>query len=99
MPGTGSGSETATTEIHYGADGAAAADLVRAAFGIGELVADDAIAAGHVLVVVGTDLDVANGLRGTGSAFQAPAAGAAAPAAAAPASQAAAFAASVPCVN
>ena len=55
------------------------------------------IAAGHVLVVVGTDLEIPNGLRAAGSAFHAPATGAAA-AAPAPALQAA-FAASVPCVN
>jgi hypothetical protein len=82
--------------------------------GVGELVPDDAVTDGHVLLVVGKDLKVPSGLRSPGAAFSLPGvaaapapAVAAAPAvgvAAAPAAVAAAPAqqlakASVPCVN
>ncbi len=74
VPGTSSGSEQPTTEIHYAADDRAAAGQVAKAFGVGELVTDDAIESGHVLVVVGKDLDVPSGLRGARAALTAPAA-------------------------
>jgi hypothetical protein len=61
---------------------------VQSAFGgIGKLVNDSSVQANHVLVLVGTDLDVPSGLRGGGAAI-----------AGVPAAQAA-FAAAVPCVN
>ena len=109
VPGTKQGNEQQTTEVHYGADGAAAAQQVLDAFGVGEFVPDDAVKSGHVLVVVGTDLEVPSGLRAPGAAFAVPAGPGAAPAAR-PASFSAALqapvahvqtalAASVPCVN
>jgi LCP family protein required for cell wall assembly len=99
VAGTSSGNEQSTTEIRYPAGGQGQAQQVADAFGLGELIEDDAIDTGHVLVVVGTDLDVPSGLRAPGAAFSAPtvAAPAAVPPAAAPA--AAQFAAAVPCVN
>ena len=52
----------------------AAAQQVLDAFGVGELVPDDAVKSGHVLVVVGTDLKVpGSGLRSPGASFQLPA--------------------------
>lgn len=111
VAGTSAGNETPTTEIHYPAGAAGAAQQVAEAFGVGKLVEDDAIDSGHVLVVVGQDLDVPAGLRAPGAAFAGPGAVAGGPGAvagpaalapagpAAPAPAAAAFAASVPCVN
>ncbi len=57
VAGTKAGNETATTEVHYPADASGMAQQVADAFGIGQLVEDDAIKSGHVLLVVGTDLD------------------------------------------
>ena len=51
------------------ANGRAAAQQVRDAFGIGKLVEDDVVTSGHVLVIVGTDLPVPSGLRTAGAAF------------------------------
>jgi LCP family protein required for cell wall assembly len=111
VPGTKKGHEQQATEIHYGTDGEAAAQQVLDAFGVGELVPDDAVTSGHVLVLVGTDLKVpGSGLRSPGASFQLPSAvkvGAAqvavarpAPAAAQPATAKVALSAfSVPCVN
>jgi len=74
VPGTKKGNEQQTTEVHYGADGQTAAQQVLDAFGVGELVPDDAVQSGHVLVVVGTDLKVpGSGLRSPGASFQLPA--------------------------
>ncbi len=69
VPGTSSGNETATTEVRYPADALGAAQQVKKAFGVGTLVPDDAVAGGHVLVVVGKDLDVPSGLRAPGAAL------------------------------
>ena len=97
VAGTAEGNEVSTTEIHYPAGSSGAAQQVADAFGVGDLVEDDAVADNHILVVVGQDLEVPPaGLRAPGAAL-AVAAAAAAPALA-PAPQAA-FAASVPCVN
>lgn len=97
IAGTKKGSEQKTTEFHYAGDEAAAQQVQSAFGGIGKLVNDSSVKSGHVLVLVGTDLDVPSGLRGPGAAFApAPSAFAAAPAR--PAAVAlAAF--SVPCVN
>ena len=91
VAGTKAGNEQSTTEIHYPAGADGQAQQVADAFGIGELVEDNAVSSGHVLVVVGTDLDVPSGLRASGGTFSVPAA------AAAPVAQQ--FAAAVPCVN
>ena len=96
VAGTSSGNEQSTTEIRYPAGATGQAQQVADAFGLGKLVEDDAIDAGHILVVVGTDLDVPSGLRAPGAAFAAPQAPVAA---AAPAPAAAQFASAVPCVN
>jgi hypothetical protein len=98
VPGTKAGKETSTTAVHYPADASGMAQQVADAFGTGQLVEDDAIKSGHVLLVVGTDLDT----TGTPTAAAAPAT--AAPAtgdsgAAAPATTNAATAGSVRCVN
>lgn len=82
VPGTKSGHEQQTTEVHYGGVGQATAQRVLDAFGVGKLVQDDAVSSGHVLVLVGTDLKVpGSGLRSPGASFHLP--GAAQPAAAA----------------
>ncbi len=72
VAGTAKGHEQATTEIHHPADAARAAQQVADAFGTGDLVPDDAIDAGHVLVVVGKDLKVPSGLRAPGAALTTP---------------------------
>ncbi len=74
VPGTSSGNEQQTTEVHYAADDLAAARQVAKAFGVGDLTQDSAIESGHVLVVVGRDLPVPSGLRGAAGALTAPAA-------------------------
>jgi LCP family protein required for cell wall assembly len=104
LSGTKSGNEQLTTEIHYPADAAGAAQQVAAAFGVGELVEDDAINSGHILVVVGTDLDVSGSAPAAGSAAAQAENSAAADAPAAdsatdaPAAESL-TASSVPCVN
>ena len=55
------------TSIHYPAGAKSAATAVRSALGAGTLVEDDAVADGHVLVVVGADL-AGSGLRAAGAA-------------------------------
>jgi hypothetical protein len=94
VAGTESGNEQDTTEVHYPAGAQGAAQQVSDAFGVGDIVQDDAIKDGHVLVKVGTDLDVPSGLRAGSTAFAAAVntAQAAAPAVAQAAS-------SVPCIN
>lgn len=93
IAGTKKGSEQQTTEFHYAGDESGAQQVQSAFGGIGKLVNDSSVKSGHVLVLVGTDLEVPSGLRGAGAAF-APAA------AAAPAAPVALLAASaVPCVN
>jgi len=88
VPGTKKGHEQQTTEVQYGADGQGAAQQVLDAFGVGDLVPDDAVKSGHVLVLVGKDLKVpGSGLRSPGASFQLPApviVGAAQPGAAQP---------------
>jgi hypothetical protein len=92
IAGTRKGNEQATTEFHYSGDEAAAQQVQGAFGGIGKLVNDSSVKAGHVLVLVGTDLPVPSGLRGDAAAL--------APAAApGPAPAALSLAASVPCVN
>jgi LCP family protein required for cell wall assembly len=96
VAGTKSGNEQQSTEVHYPAGAAGAAQQVSDAFGVGELVEDDAVKTGHVLVMVGTDLDVPNGLHAPVGALSAPAPASAPVAAAVPRL---AMAAAVPCVN
>jgi LCP family protein required for cell wall assembly len=97
VAGTKAGNEQATTEVHYPPDASGTAQQVAAAFGIGQLVEDDAIKSGHVLLVVGTDLDTSGApASDTPAATAAPAAGDT-PAAAAPTD--AVNAGSVRCVN
>ena len=73
IAGTRKGNEQSTTEFHYSGDEAAAQQVQGAFGGIGKLVNDSSVRAGHVLVLVGTDLEVPSGLRG-GAAALAPAA-------------------------
>ncbi|TKV58889.1 hypothetical protein FDO65_15475 [Nakamurella flava] len=97
VPGTTSRSQTTATTVHYNpADGTDGAQQVLDTLGVGSLVADKEVAAGHVTVVVGTDLTVPSGLRAPGAVFLSPA-----PAGGVAAAQPAAWAqaASVPCVN
>lgn len=97
VAGTKSGHEQNTTEVHYPAGAQGAAGQVSDAFGVGDIVQDDAVKDGHVLVKVGTDLNVPSGLRAGSSAFAA-AVNTPAPAIA-PAPAAAQSASSVPCIN
>jgi len=96
VAGTKSGNEQATTEVHYPPGAPGTAQQVAAAFGIGQLVEDDAIKSGHVLLVVGTDMDT-SGAPATEAATSEPAAVEAAPAASA--TTEAVNAGSVRCVN
>lgn len=57
-PGVTPDNQQAKTTIHYPEGGEAAAALVAKTLKIGSAVADDAVTAGHVLVVVGTDMPV-----------------------------------------
>jgi LCP family protein required for cell wall assembly len=57
-PGVTPDNQQAKTTIHYPAGGEAAAALVAKTLKVGTAVADDAVSAGHVLVVVGTDMPV-----------------------------------------
>lgn len=92
IAGTSKGNEQQTTEFHYAGDEAAAQQVQSAFGGIGKLVPDASVKSGHVLVLVGTDLEVPSGLRGAGAAL--------APApAAAPSAHAAALGSTMPCVN
>jgi LCP family protein required for cell wall assembly len=93
IAGTRNGNEQATTEFHYSGDEASAQRVQSAFGGIGRLVNDSSVQASHVLVLVGTDLDVPSGLRGAGAALVGVPAAQVAPV------QAAAFTAAVPCVN
>lgn len=102
VPGTTSRSQTSATTVHYNpADGTAGAQQVLDALGTGSLTADRKVTAGHVLVVVGTDLNVPSGLRAPGAAFVSPAPAVASAAAAPAAALSVAWmqAAAVPCVN
>lgn len=62
------GDVQATTSLHYRAGAKAAAAAVRKAIGgVGDLVEDTEVAAGHVLVLVGTDMPApGGGLRAPG---------------------------------
>ena len=71
IAGTRKGNEQSTTEFHYSGDEAGAQQVQSAFGGIGKLVNDASVKAGHVLVLVGTDLEVPSGLRGAGAAFAA----------------------------
>ena len=97
IAGTKKGSEQQTTEFHYAGDEAGAQQVQSAFGGVGKLVNDASVKSGHVLVLVGTDLEVPSGLRGAGAAWVS----AVAPVApdAAPPAHAAAALQSVPCVN
>ena len=101
LSGTESGNEQLTTEIHYPADAAGAAQQVATAFGVGELIEDDAIKSGHITVVVGTDLDIsgspAAAATQAATSADAPAAGAATSAPSA--EPLTATESTVPCVN
>lgn len=55
-PGVTPDNQQAETTIHYPAGGEAAADLVKSVLKLGSAVADDEVPAGHLLVVVGTDM-------------------------------------------
>jgi LCP family protein required for cell wall assembly len=103
VAGTKSGNEQATTEVHYPSGAEGAAQQVSDAFGVGDMVQDDTIEDGHVLVKVGTDLDVPSGLRAGWAGEVDKGAFAAAvntPApAVAPAPAAVQAASAVPCVN
>jgi len=57
-PGVTPDNQQAKTTIHYPAGGEAAAALVAKTLKVGAPVADDTVAAGHLLVVVGTDMPV-----------------------------------------
>ena len=62
--------------MHYPAGASGTAQQVAAAFGIGQLVEDDAIKSGHVLLIVGTDLDTSGApAPAAPAATSAPAAG------------------------
>ena len=82
-----------STSIHYPSGAKTAAAAVRKALGAGNLVEDDAVAEGHVLVVVGADL-AGNGLRVAGGALVR-----AAPTGSSDATQPAIVAGAVECVN
>ena len=82
-PGTTSANQQQATTVRHGATGAALAAQVQASLGFGTVQSDDKVAAGHVLVVVGTDR-VSPGLRGGAAVLPAAAAPAAAIAAADP---------------
>ncbi len=102
LSGTKSGNEQLTTEIHYPTGAEGAAQQVAAAFGVGELVEDDAINSGHILVVVGTDLDISGSASAAENATTqaAPAAAPAEQATQAPAAEPlTASESTVPCVN
>jgi len=81
------------SSIHYPAGAKSAASAVRKALGAGTLVEDDAVADGHVLVVVGADL-AGSGLRAAGAALVR-----SAPTGSAEPTQPAIVAGSVGCVN
>ncbi len=81
------------TSIHYPAGAKSAATAVRSALGAGTLVEDDAVADGHVLVVVGADL-AGSGLRAAGAAVSQ-----STPTGSADSTQPAIVAESVGCVN
>jgi hypothetical protein len=57
-PGVTPDNQQAKTTIHYPAGNEAAAALVAGTLKVGEPVADDTVKAGHLLVVVGTDMPV-----------------------------------------
>lgn len=57
-PGVTPDNQQGATTVRYGAGAAAAAAQLVKVLKVGSAVADDAVAAGHVLVVVGTDMPV-----------------------------------------
>ncbi len=57
-PGVTPDNQQKQTTVHYPAGGEAAAAEVLKAIGVGKAVSDDSVAAGHVTVVVGTDMPV-----------------------------------------
>ena len=56
FPGVTPDNQQKQTTVRYPAGGEAAAAAVRSAIGIGTVVSDDSVPAGHVIVVVGTDM-------------------------------------------
>jgi len=73
-PGTTANNQQAKTTVRYPAGAKAAAQQVLKVIGTGSVVKDDAVSAGHILVVVGTDLPKPSGLHGGGGALHAGAA-------------------------
>jgi LCP family protein required for cell wall assembly len=71
-PGTTADNQQAKTTVRYSSGGKAAAQRVLEALGVGSLAEDHAVPAGHVLVVVGTDMPRPSGLHGNGGALLAP---------------------------
>ncbi len=74
-PGTTPNNQQATTTVRYPAGSKAAARQVLDVIGTGKLVKDGAVAAGHVLVVVGTDMPKPSGLHAGAGALLAAGAG------------------------
>ncbi len=68
FPGTTTDNQQKSTTIRYPAGGEAAAQAVQSTIGHGSITEDDAVAAGHILVVAGTDLPKpGSGLRNAGA--------------------------------
>ncbi len=63
-PGTTAENQQAKTTVRYPAGAQAAAAKVLDVIGVGTATEDDAIPAGHILIVVGTDMPGPSGLRG-----------------------------------
>lgn len=57
-PGVTPDNQQIVTRVHYGPGGKAAAKKALKAIGVGEIIADEAVAADHLLIVVGTDMPV-----------------------------------------
>lgn len=106
-PGTTDENQQPMTMVRYPSGDEVLAEQVRGVIGLGSLVVDDEVPAGHILVVAGLDLPAPAGLRGSGEALLPAAAPPAASAAGgwardtAPAgdSEEAINASSVPCIN
>jgi len=100
MPGKSSSHQLAATEVRFPAGQQTSAAKVQRALGYGKLRQDADVAAGHVLVVVGTDAPApGQGLRSTVRALQVPAPDRLAAPAPGTGSAAPVSAASVGCVN
>ncbi|MBM9467695.1 LCP family protein [Nakamurella leprariae] len=102
VPGTDVDDETAATSMRYAPGERDAAVAVQQAFGLGVLSEDPDVPAGHVVVEVGTDLNISiSGASSTPAPEPAadPAQTAAAPGAGSAAPVTPSFQSSVPCVN